>query len=143
MNIAKTSDGVQGLVFGRVDFVGSMGQSRMQVDSPDITKYIIEAANSCKATGLDMVVGGAISSDSLIALKEIYDVHLTRFETRKVVFDSAALNSSNIINGLKATLLFELLWLENKRDYYHWIKHEDGKRIEMLKKRWNVRTTNN
>lgn len=142
-NIAKTSDGVQGLVFGRVDFVGSMGQSRMQVDSPDITKYIIETANSCKATGLDMVVGGAISSDSLIALKEIYDVHLTRFETRKVVFDSAALNSSNIINGLKATLLFELLWLKNKRDYYDWIKDEDGKRIEMLEKRWNALTTNN
>ena len=136
VDVAKQDSGVDGIVFGRVDFAGSNDQSRSAVDLDEMTQYIVATAEACKPHGLDLVVGGAVSSNSLDALKKIRDVHLTRFETRKVIFDSSVLDNANAVKALEQTIYFELQWLKNKRDYYHAIKHEDSNRIDMLEKRW-------
>jgi hypothetical protein len=134
--IARMAGGVNGIVFGRVDFLGSMGLSRDLVDTDRVTDYILKSATMAKENGLNMIVGGAIAKDSIPILKEIKKIHLTRFETRKVIFDATALDNQSIKNGLEKTVYFELMWLENKRDYYAQIQGEDAIRIEMLKKRW-------
>lgn len=135
--IAKRAMGVDGIVFGRVDFSGSNNQSRSVVDSDEMTQYITAVAEVCKANDLDLVVGGAVSVKSLNALRKVRAVHLTRFETRKVIFDASVLDNANVSKALEQTIYFELLWLKNKRDYYNAIKHEDGARIVMLEARWN------
>ena len=136
--VASAQDGIQGLVFGRVDYVGSKGLPRDSVDSSEVTAACIEVAQSCKIHELQLVVGGGVSINAANSLSEIKKIHLSRFETRKIIFSSDALNSKTIQEGLLNAVHFELLWLLNKRNYYSLITGEDDKRIEMLDARWKI-----
>jgi hypothetical protein len=138
IDLAASSPGVDGVVFGRVDFAGSMGVGRAGIESDAVSDKVLEISRLCKEKDLDFVVGGAVSIDALDNLHRFRESHLTRFETRKVVFDAAALDSDGLHDGLLNAVHFELLWLINKRDYYGAIFAEDAKRIDMLESRWKV-----
>lgn len=138
MKIASDKEGVDGAVFGRVDFSGSLGLGREGINSKKITDYAIQAAKLSKEASLDYVIGGAVSVDTLPSLKDIHKNYLTRFETRKIIFDAEILHSEHIQTGLIDAVHFELLWLLNKREYYKIITQEDDKRIEMLESRWKI-----
>jgi len=138
LDLAAAKPGVDGVVFGRVDFVGSLGAHRDSINSDFITERVIEVAKACKSRDLELVVGGGVGKDALPALRRIRESHLTRFETRKVVFSAEALDEPLLEQGLLDAVHFELLWLMNKRDYYGTIYKEDAKRIEMLEERYTV-----
>jgi hypothetical protein len=137
--LVETAKGsLSGIVFGRVDFSGSMGLGRDGIESEEITSKVIDIAKLTKSSGLHLVMGGAISSDALSNVKAVQSEFLSRFETRKVVFRGDAVASASIQDGLLNAVHFELLWLMNKRDYYANITKEDQSRIQMLEARWAV-----
>jgi len=126
---------LDGIVFGRVDFTLSRGLPRTAINERQITDAVVEVAKACAANDLTLVVGGSVAVEAGPALREIRGIRLDRFETRKVIFDGAAAESSLFDAGIANAVAFELAWLENKRDHYRAIADEDLSRIRMIQER--------
>lgn len=131
--IAKA--GVDGIVFGRVDFTLSNGLSRSQVNDARITRSVLQVAEVCAREDMELVVGGSVSLDAIDALRDIRAVRLDRFETRKVIFDGAIAERGAIGAAITNAVDFEVNWLRNKQSYYSAIAAEDASRIAMIEAR--------
>lgn len=129
------AEGVDGIVFGRVDFTLSRGLPRKAVNTREISDAVLVVAEACRANDLELVVGGSVSPEAIEALRAFRKIRLDRFETRKIVFDGAAVDAADIEDGIANAVAFELAWLENKRDYYRAAADEDSSRIRMMQER--------
>ena len=137
-DVAKNSKKeIQGFVFGRVDYSLSKELGRDEINSDVVLKDVLKVSSICKDLEIDLVVGGGVSIDALGFLQTVKNNFLSRFETRKIIFSTDALDK-NLEKGMLEAVKFELLWLKNKKNYYGNIFNEDDRRIEMLEKRWNV-----
>jgi len=128
---------LRGIVIGRVDLTGSMGLGRDQVNSDAVLDLCLPTVALARSRGLDVVVGGGVSADSLPFFQAFPAGHLQRFETRKIIFSCPGALSNPPAAFLRA-VEFELLWLQNKKEYYGAIYREDDARIAMLEKRYRA-----
>ncbi len=127
---------LNGIVVGRVDLVGSMGLDRKACNGEhvfSVTKGVLEKA---KTKNMTCVVGGAIAVDALSFLRELPKGLIDRYETRKICFSCPDALGNKAEEGIETAVGFELLWLQNKRDYYASISSEDEQRIKMLEIRY-------
>ncbi len=128
---------LNGIVIGRVDMVGSLGIGRDQINSKQVLDISLDLAKRAKDKGLTVVVGGGVSVDAINFFKAFPAGHLDRFETRKVIFSCpAAINNPE--DAFIKAVKFELMWLNNKRDYYSAIAREDNDRITMMENRYKT-----
>ena len=121
------------IAVGRVDLSGSMGLSRDEINGEkvyEITKVFLEKAI---AKGIVPGMGGGISQDAIPFITRLGKL-VEKFETRKVVFRCPdAL--SNINEGLVKAMEFELLYLQNKYEFYNRMAQEDMSRMKMMEAR--------
>lgn len=127
--------GLTGIVFGRVDFCGSLGMNRRDVNKPEITRRVKDIALLCQAKALKFIVGGGVDAESVPVLRDIQSAYLDRYETRKIAFDLSTLGNNLAQQGLIEASRFELLWLKNKCNYYKAMSCEDQHRLKLLERR--------
>lgn len=127
--------GLDGVVFGRVDFAASINFPRTKIESPSMTQKVIDVATTCQKFDQELILGGGVSADSITALRDIAKVYLSHFETRKIVFDKSQLNHPALPKALQLAAQFEWLWIKNKQSYYQTISNEDKLRIKLLEQR--------
>jgi hypothetical protein len=125
-----------GIVFGRVDLTGSMGRDREYVNSDEVLKLAQDLLGKANAKGLECVVGGGVSKETIPFLQKLPIQLVDRYETRKVIFQCPQAAGKNHDKGILKAVGFELMWLKNKRNFYGLIFEEDRQRIEMLEKRY-------
>ena len=129
--------GLKGIVLGRVDMTGSMGLSRESINSEQIFNIANELLPTAKNHGLECVIGGGVSSESLPFFRRLPTGVLDRYETRKVIFQCPSALNNDAGNGILKAVGFELMWLKNKRSFYGMIFREDRNRIDMLQSRYD------
>jgi hypothetical protein len=127
---------LDGVVLGRVDLTGSMGKNREYVNSPEILEIARDVLGRAKAKGMQCVVGGGVSKETVPFLKQLEPGTLDRYETRKVIFGCPGALGDGYEKGILKAVGFELMWLKNKRSYYEAIYREDDTRITMLEARY-------
>jgi len=126
-----------GVVLGRVDMTGSMDLTREDINSDEIFNIAHQISSKMHAANKDMVIGGGVSAHSLPFFNKLPQGALSRFETRKIIFDAqAALKDPNADKGILKAVGFELMWLKNKRGFYGMIFEEDAQRLTMLEARY-------
>lgn len=131
-------DTLYGVVMGRVDLTGSMGLKRDDINSSQVFEITRELFTKAKEKNLECAIGGGVSAHSLPFFKDLGPGLIDRYETRKVIFGCPEALGDNADKGILKAVGFELLWLKNKRDYYHMISAEDEHRIEMLESRYKA-----
>ena len=128
---------IDGVVLGRVDMTGSMGLTREDINSDQIFNIASVISSEMLKLNKDMVIGGGVSAHSLPFFKNLPPKSLTRFETRKIIFDAQkALQDPHADKGILKAVGFELMWLKNKREFYGMIFQEDAQRLQMLEARY-------
>ncbi|HWY80302.1 MAG TPA: aldolase/citrate lyase family protein [Candidatus Sulfotelmatobacter sp.] len=123
------------VTIGRVDLSGSMGLARDQINCDEVYEIVESIFTQARKKNFKTTMGGGIGPEAGPFIKKLVKKGLLdRFETRKIVFTIPE-GISRIKDAIVKANIFELLWLENKRNYYERIYHEDESRIKMLKSR--------
>lgn len=118
----------QGVIFGRSDFACSMGLKNSEC--AEILDAAVSLSKKAQKHNKKFITGGAICPESVPFLKQI--PYLSKFETRKIVFDAEKALRTNTKEGILKALEFEMLYLESSRCF------GAEERIKVLKKRLNA-----
>lgn len=130
--IKRAEHVLDGIVFGRVDFVTSQGKPRSFVENEETLEKVLIVAAACQQRNLQYILGGGVSMDSISNIQHVAKVHLNFFETRKISLDAKEIKAQSMAEGLRLAIEFELLWLKNKQNYYTMLQNDDVIRIRML-----------
>lgn len=126
---------VDTITLGRVDMTGSLGLGRNDINCEQVYLIAERLFTMAREKKMRTTMGGGIAVEAIPFIRRLVERKLLdRFETRKIVFNVPK-NFTKTGEGIIKANMFELLWVENKKNYYTAISHEDDARIEMLKSR--------
>lgn len=123
------------IAIGRVDLSASMGLGREKINGPEIMTATKKFADLAKSKGVNVGFGGGISFEAIPFIIEMFPL-ISKFETRKVVF-KASDDEAVLQAGILKAMEFEMLYLQNKCEFYDRMANEDRSRLVMLQTRLN------
>ena len=124
------------IAIGRVDLSGSMGLTREVINGKEVFEAAKFFAQKAKAAGVVVGFGGGISFDAIDFVKDMKGL-ADKFETRKVVFKYDD-NAERLKAGILKAMEFEVLYLQNKCEFYDRMANEDRARMQMLTQRFEA-----
>ena len=127
---------IENVTIGRTDLSRSYFDSVVQPDSPFIFDLIERLSYKIHSAGLDLTVGGSLTSESILIFaqrKNRLGDRVSSLETRKTVFLTDRMLGEKIV--LKESLRFEELYLRFKLECEAWLSRADQERLAKLKSR--------
>ena len=129
--ILEASKGFVNMVgIGRVDYSGSLGLTRADINNDLMLEKCIDMADRAHEAGIMVAFGGGISFDAIPFIQAMKG-HADRFETRKVHFELTD-DEKILRRGILLAMKFETLYLESKCSYYDMMAGEDRERLHMM-----------
>lgn len=126
---ADFAEKISGIVFGRTDMTNCLDID--DVNNEIILEYAQQLAKSALKYKKELVIGGGVSALSVPFFKKLSPNALTKFETRKIIFDAnKALTNKNLTKGIEKAIEFELMWIKNRNN-----SPKNNERIAILESR--------
>lgn len=107
---------IKGIVVGRDDMAQSFNIPLEEINSDKMLKIVSEISHKVDFAGKEFIVGGGIRPQSVSFLSEIQKIYLTKYETRRIIFDGSGILNKNSHDGIKKALEFETMWLKYRND---------------------------
>jgi hypothetical protein len=127
---------IDNVTVGRTDLSRSYFDSIVQPDSTFIFDLIERLSYKVQSAGLDLTVGGSLTSASVRIFterKERLGDRVSSLETRKAIFPTERMLQEKGV--LKESLRFEEIYLRFKLECEVWLSRADQERLTKLKSR--------
>lgn len=125
-------------VIGRVDLMGSLGQSRDNIDSLQNQALIENTFKKIKKYNKKTYLGGSISSKSKEFIKRLYEQGLLDYiETRYIIMKLDSTFFDTFDEAITASHGFEYEWMQHLYKKYSNMSTQFNDRIKMAKTRIN------
>ena len=128
---------IDNVTIGRTDLSRSYFDLVIQPDSPFILDLIDRLSYKIQSVGLDLTVGGSLTSESVRIFserKERLEDRVSSLETRKAIFPTERMLQEKGV--LKESLRFEEIYLRFKLECEAWFSRADQERLTKLKSRF-------
>ena len=124
------------IIFGRVDFIGSLCKDRNFVDDDDIFEMVKNVFTEAKKEDIKCYLGGAISINSKSFIEKLVkEKLLDKFETRYIIFSTENIDFDKYEEMLYYANLFEVEWMKFISNRYQMYANKDRQRISMIEDR--------
>lgn len=128
---------IDNVTIGRTDLSRSYFDLVIQPDSSFILDLIDRLSYKIQSVGLDLTVGGSLTSESVRIFserKERLGDRISSLETRKAIFPTERMLQEKDV--LKESLRFEEIYLRFKLECEAWLSRVDQERLTKLKSRF-------
>ena len=132
--LSTGKDFLKTISIGRVDLSGSMGLTRSSINSEEVFEAAVDLAARSRNAGMTVNFGGGISFEAIPFILK-FAPYADRFETRKVVFRIKD-NEKELRAAILTAMKFEIMYLQNKCNFYDRMANEDKARVIMLQERY-------
>jgi hypothetical protein len=128
------------VVYARGDMCGSLGKTFEHMDSDELRDMAADMFQRTKAKypEIECMIGGVPSGKSFDFLRGIDPKVLDGYEGRKAIFEAPAQYDAKALEGFAKGIEFEILWCENKMEYYRAFATEDENKLKSLKSNYEA-----